>query len=57
MSDLSSNAILDIYTAALRIRRFEEQVGKLFAQGQRSGFVHLYVGEDMAGAGCAALRV
>ncbi|MCB0115343.1 MAG: thiamine pyrophosphate-dependent dehydrogenase E1 component subunit alpha, partial [Caldilineaceae bacterium] len=57
MSDLSSNAILDIYTRMLRIRRFEEQVGKLFAQGQLPGFVHLYVGEEAVGAGvCAALR-
>lgn len=29
--------ILDIYTRILRIRRFEEQVGKLFAQGQLPG--------------------
>jgi pyruvate dehydrogenase E1 component alpha subunit len=41
----------------LRIRRFEEQVGVLFAQGQLPGFVHLYVGEEAVGAGvCAALR-
>jgi pyruvate dehydrogenase E1 component alpha subunit len=41
----------------LRIRRFEEQVGKLFAQGQLPGFVHLYIGEEAVGAGvCAALR-
>jgi acetoin:2,6-dichlorophenolindophenol oxidoreductase subunit alpha len=57
MSDLSPNAILDIYTRMLRIRRFEEQVGKLFAQGQLPGFVHLYIGEEAVGAGvCAALR-
>jgi TPP-dependent pyruvate/acetoin dehydrogenase alpha subunit len=49
--------ILDIYTRMLRIRRFEEQVGVLFAQGQLPGFVHLYVGEEAVGAGvCAALR-
>ena len=57
MSDISSNAVLDIYTRMLRIRRFEEQVGKLFAQGQLPGFVHLYIGEEAVGAGvCAALR-
>ncbi|MBI1298879.1 pyruvate dehydrogenase (acetyl-transferring) E1 component subunit alpha [bacterium] len=57
MSDLSSNVVLDIYTRMLRIRRFEEQVGKLFAQGQLPGFVHLYIGEEAVGAGvCAALR-
>lgn len=49
--------ILDIYTRMLRIRRFEEQVGVLFAQGQLPGFVHLYIGEEAVGAGvCAALR-
>jgi TPP-dependent pyruvate/acetoin dehydrogenase alpha subunit len=49
--------ILDIYTRILRIRRFEEQVGRLFGQGQLPGFVHLYIGEEAVGAGvCAALR-
>ncbi|MCX6017677.1 MAG: thiamine pyrophosphate-dependent dehydrogenase E1 component subunit alpha [Chloroflexi bacterium] len=49
--------ILDIYTRMLRIRRFEEQVGVLFSQGQLPGFVHLYVGEEAVGAGvCATLR-
>ncbi len=52
-----SEKILDIYTRMLRIRRFEEQVGTLFAQGQLPGFVHLYIGEEAIGAGvCAALR-
>jgi len=49
--------ILDIYTRILRIRRFEEKVGQLFAQGQLPGFVHLYIGEEAVGVGvCAALR-
>jgi TPP-dependent pyruvate/acetoin dehydrogenase alpha subunit len=49
--------ILDIYTRMLRIRRFEEQVGVLFSQGQLPGFVHLYIGEEAVGAGvCAAVR-
>ena len=48
---------LDLYQRMLRIRRFEEQVGQLFAQGQLPGFVHLYIGEEAVGAGvCAALR-
>jgi len=56
-TDFSSETVLDIYTRMLRIRRFEEQVGKLFAQGQLPGFVHLYIGEEAVGAGvCAALR-
>jgi pyruvate dehydrogenase E1 component alpha subunit len=49
--------IMDIYTRMLRIRRFEEQVGALFAEGQLPGFVHLYIGEEAVGVGvCAALR-
>ncbi|MFQ3662380.1 MAG: thiamine pyrophosphate-dependent dehydrogenase E1 component subunit alpha [Chloroflexaceae bacterium] len=49
--------ILDMYTRMLKIRRFEEQVGKLFGQGQLPGFVHLYIGEEAVGAGvCATLR-
>ena len=52
-----TNKILDIYTRMLRIRRFEEQVGTLFSQGQLPGFVHLYIGEEAVAAGvCAALR-
>ena len=57
IAQISSETILDIYTRILRIRRFEEQVGKLFSQGQLPGFVHLYIGEEAVGAGvCAALR-
>jgi pyruvate dehydrogenase E1 component alpha subunit len=55
--NIDSNNVLDLYTRMLRIRRFEEQVGALFAQGQLPGFVHLYVGEEAVGAGvCATLR-
>jgi len=54
---MDNDKILDIYTRMLRIRRFEEQVGILFAQGQLPGFVHLYIGEEAIAAGvCAALR-
>lgn len=54
---METDKLLDIYTRILRIRRFEEEVGRLFAQGQLPGFVHLYIGEEAVGAGlCAALR-
>ncbi len=54
---METEKLLDIYTRILRIRRFEEEVSKLFAQGQLPGFVHLYIGEEAVGAGvCAALR-
>lgn len=52
-----TTVLLELYTRMLRIRRFEEEVGRLFAQGQLPGFVHLYIGEEAVGAGvCAALR-
>ncbi len=54
--DIPLDVVLDIYTRIMRIRRFEEEVGKLFKQGQLPGFVHLYIGEEAVGAGvCAAL--
>lgn len=56
-TSIDPTTILDIYTRMLRIRRFEEQVGQLFAQGQLPGFVHLYIGEEAVAAGvCATLR-
>jgi TPP-dependent pyruvate/acetoin dehydrogenase alpha subunit len=55
--NVAPDVVMDIYRRILRIRRFEEQVGKLFAQGQLPGFVHLYIGAEAVGAGvCAALR-
>ena len=44
--DIPLDVLLDIYTRVLRIRRFEEAVGRLFRQGQLPGFVHLYIGEE-----------
>jgi acetoin:2,6-dichlorophenolindophenol oxidoreductase subunit alpha len=55
--DIANDKLMDLYTRMLRIRRFEEQVGKLFSQGQLPGFVHLYIGEEAVGVGvCCALR-
>lgn len=55
--DISPEIALDIYQRILTIRRFEEEVGRLFKNGQLPGFVHLYIGEEAVGAGvCAALR-
>ena len=54
--DIPVDLALDIYTRVFRIRRFEEEVGRLFRQGQLPGFVHLYIGEEAVAAGvCAAL--
>ena len=55
--DIPTDVIIDIYQRVLRIRRFEEEVGHLFKNGQLPGLVHLYIGEEAVGAGvCAALR-
>ena len=57
IEQIEPGKIVDIYARILRIRRFEEQVGLLFSQGQLPGFVHLYVGEEAIAAGvCATLR-
>jgi len=46
-----------LYRTMVRIRRFEEAVGKWFYRGQIPGFVHLYIGQEAIAAGvCAALR-
>jgi TPP-dependent pyruvate/acetoin dehydrogenase alpha subunit len=46
-----------LYTTMLRIRRFEETVAGLFAEGRLPGFVHLSIGQEAVAAGaCAALR-
>ncbi|MEZ5101727.1 MAG: thiamine pyrophosphate-dependent dehydrogenase E1 component subunit alpha [Thermoleophilia bacterium] len=46
-----------IYDTMLRIRRFEERVGELFAAGELPGFVHLSIGQESVAAGIvSALR-
>ena len=57
MSDVNPDVALDIYRRVLNIRRFEEEVGRLFTEGELPGVVHLYIGEEAVAAGvCAALR-
>jgi acetoin:2,6-dichlorophenolindophenol oxidoreductase subunit alpha len=54
---VKAETALDLFTRVMRIRRFEEAVQKLVAQGQLPGVVHLYIGEEAVSAGvCAALR-
>lgn len=57
MNEVHPEVTLDIYRRILNIRRFEEEVGRLFRNGELPGFVHLYIGEEAVAAGvCAALR-
>lgn len=46
-----------IYRTMVKIRRFDEVVCQLYADGEIPGFMHLYIGEEAVAAGvCAALR-
>ena len=57
MTGVQPDVVLDIYRRVLNIRRFEEEVGRLFSNGELPGVVHLYIGEEGVAAGvCAALR-
>ena len=54
---IEKDKLLQMYTNMLTIRRFEEEVAKLFAAGKIPGFVHLYIGEEAIATGvCAHLR-
>jgi acetoin:2,6-dichlorophenolindophenol oxidoreductase subunit alpha len=49
--------LLELYRRMLTIRRFEEAVARLYADGELPGNVHLYVGEEAIAVGvCANLR-
>ena len=42
---------IKFYTDMLRIRRFEEEAGKLFQEGNIHGALHLYIGEESVASG------
>jgi len=49
--------LIDMYRMMVRIRAFEEQVAKDFADGKIPGFIHLSVGQEANAAGvCASLK-
>jgi TPP-dependent pyruvate/acetoin dehydrogenase alpha subunit len=53
-TDLSVTAL---YTTMVRIRAFEERVGRRFRDGDVHGFVHVSIGQEAVAAGaCAALE-
>ena len=57
VADLPKESLTSLYERMLLIRRFEERVAKLFAEGELPGFVHLYVGEEAIAVGvCSTLR-
>ena len=53
----SDERLQELYRGMVRIRRFEEQLAKLFKRGRLPGFVHLYIGQEGTAIGvCEALR-
>lgn len=47
-----------LYTCMSRIRQFEETAGRLLADGQLPGFLHLSIGQEAIAAGvCSALSI
>ena len=55
--NLDKKSCLDLYQTMLLIRKFEEKVSQLFAEGEIPGFVHLYLGEEAIAVGvCSNLR-
>jgi pyruvate dehydrogenase E1 component alpha subunit len=56
-ADLTKEQLSDVYSKMLRIRKFEETAGVLFAQGLIPGLIHLYIGEEAVAVGvCSALE-
>ncbi len=54
--NISAEKVFEMYKTMQRIRRFEENVAKLYAKGKIPGFVHLYIGEEAIATGvCACL--
>jgi len=46
--------LLDLHRRMVRIRRFEEEAGRLMEAGSIPGFLHLYVGQEAVAAGVIA---
>jgi TPP-dependent pyruvate/acetoin dehydrogenase alpha subunit len=54
---LTAETAVDLYRRIVLIRRFEEQVSKLYAKNKLPGFVHLYIGQEAVAVGvCSNLR-
>jgi pyruvate dehydrogenase E1 component alpha subunit len=54
---LGKEKLAEIYRRMLKIRRFEETLSKLWAEGFIPGLIHLYIGEEAVAVGaCANLQ-
>jgi len=55
--EIGKDKLVNMYSKMVEIRKFEETVSKLFAEGLAPGLVHLYIGEEAVAVGaCANLR-
>jgi len=55
--DLTNEKIVEMYKVMKRIREFETNASRLFAEGIIPGFVHLYLGEEAVATGvCSSLN-
>ena len=52
--NLSHEKLLGMYETMQKIRQFEFQTAKSFAEGDVLGFVHLYIGEEAIATGVCA---
>ncbi|MFQ6066595.1 MAG: thiamine pyrophosphate-dependent dehydrogenase E1 component subunit alpha [bacterium] len=54
---IPKNKLVQMYTAMLKIRRFEDRVYQLFLTGEMPGTIHLYQGQEAVAVGvCQGLR-
>ncbi len=54
---IDKKTAVEIFRTMVKIRRFDETVIQLYADGEIPGFIHLYIGEEAVAAGvCAALN-
>lgn len=52
-----SDKLLPLFEKMYRIRRFEEEAARAYAQGKIGGFLHLYIGQEAVAVGSeAAIR-
>ena len=55
-AELPKDALLDLYQTMLLVRRAEQRLSALFADGEIPGFIHLSIGQEAVAAGvCQAL--
>ena len=57
VQNISPKILINMYTTMVRIRKFEEKVGELVAEGKIKTPCHLYIGEEAVAVGvCSALE-